>query len=166
MSLGIFPQRAGVEGIHDTLTHMVALVNRRYLNPLIRSQAAAAIQYCAPDNRACQLAAILTWTRRHMQYVKDPVGMEALYDPLQVALAIKQGIRPYGDCDDFSIFIATLMKSVGLQPTFRAVGFRGMPISHVYVLGPRGEKLDGIRNDWNPTPGELLPETSWMERKV
>jgi len=164
--LTIHPQRNGVAGIEDTLALMVALVNKRYLDPLIRTFAVKLTEHCPAMDKTCQQASILAGVKRHMRYVRDPVGVEALYDPLQVVQAIRNGVQPYGDCDDFSIVIAALLKSIGIPVRFRAVGFRGGPLSHVYVIGPKGEKLDGIRNDWNPAPGELLAETSWLEKPI
>lgn len=101
-----------------------------------------------------------------MRYVKDPVGVEALHDPIAIAQEVARGGKPFGDCDDFSIYLAALMKSVGLPCTLKAVGFNGGRLSHVYVMGPRGARLDGIKDPWNVRLGELLPETSSLELRV
>lgn len=161
-----YPQRSGVDGIVDTLERMTELVHAAYTHPLIREQAVSAIRSCERGNLYCQMASLMVWVQRSMLFVKDPVGVEALHEPLAIAHAIQAGRRPYGDCDDFSIYLATLMQSVGIPATFRAVGFAGRPISHVYVTGPRGIRLDPTRNIWNPSLGETLKETTMIERRV
>lgn len=162
----VHPQRSGPDGIKDTLALMQSMVNRSFLNPLIRRLAADATQHCDPADKRCLSASLLAFVQRSMRYVRDPVGVEALHDPIAIAQEIVRGGKPFGDCDDFSLFLATLMKSVGLPAAFKAVGYNGGQLSHVYVVGPHGCKLDGIRDPWNVRLGELLPETSSLEWRV
>lgn len=156
----IYPQRAGEDGIKDTLAHMSKLVVSACTHPLIRRQASEAIRHCSPNDRICQQAALMVWVQRNMRFVRDPHGIEALHDPVMIATAIDKHAQPYGDCDDFAMYLATLMRAVGLRANFRVVGFNGGKLSHVYVTGPKGEKLDGTRNPWNMAAGEMLPETT------
>lgn len=158
----MYSQRGGEAGIVDTLEHMGRLVSQASTHPLIRKQAFQAIKYCSVNDRTCQQAALMTWVQKKMRFVRDPHNIEALHDPVMIATAIEQNKQPYGDCDDFSMYLAALMRSVGLQANFRVVGFNGGRLSHVYVTGPKGEKLDSTRNPWNMQAGEMLPETSAM----
>lgn len=159
-------QRPGLDGIRDTLYAMQRLVNAAYLDEVIRAQAAGAIRHCEKGNVRCQMASLLVFTRRKLHFVKDPLGVEGLRDPRLIAREVEAGRMAYGDCDDFSMYLASLMKAVGIPATFRAVGFRGGPPSHVYVVGPFNTKLDATRNEWAPALGELLPETSSLEQGV
>ena len=156
----IYPQRPGEAGIEDTLRHMERLTMGAITHPLIRKQASQAIRHCGPNDRICQQAALMVWVQQKMRFVRDPHGVEALHDPVMIAAAIEQHKQPYGDCDDFSMYLASLMRSVGLRANFRVVGFNGGKLSHVYVAGPKGEKLDATRNPWTMQAGEMLPETS------
>ena len=162
----LYNQAKGVDGIKQTLYAMQQLTNQAITNELIRAQAAHAVASCSPGDTICQQASLMIWVQRKMQFVKDPLGVEALHDPKAIALAIHHGKQPWGDCDDFSMYLAALMKSIGIPASFRAVGFNGGPLSHVYVVGRKGAKLDPTRNMWNPGVGELLPETSYLEVKV
>jgi len=162
----IYPQPGGIAGIQHTLSVMRMLVNRSFTHELIRAQAAHAIQHCSPGNRVCQQASLMAWVKRKMRFVRDPEGVEALHDPIAIAIAIQKGQVPYGDCDDFSMYLAALLKAVGLPATFRAVGFNGGSLSHVYVMGAGNTKLDPTRDLWNPGLGELLPETSFLNWRV
>lgn len=139
---------------------MGRLVTKASIHPLIRKQAYEAIRHCGVNERINQQACLLSWVQRKMQFIRDPHGIEALHDPVMIATAIDQGKQPYGDCDDFSMYLASLMRSVGLRANFRVVGFNGGRLSHVYVEGPKGEKLDATRNPWSMQAGEMLPETS------
>jgi hypothetical protein len=156
----MLPQRGGEDGIQDTLKVMGDLVTRACVHPLIRKQAMQAIQHCGANDRICQQAALMIWVRSKMMFIRDPHGIEALHDPVMIAEAIEHKRQPYGDCDDFSMYLAALMRSVGLRANFRVVGFNGGKLSHVYVTGPKDEKLDSTRNPWNMQAGEMLPETS------
>jgi len=162
----MYHQRGGVDGILDTLNHMQRLTNNAYTHELIRAQAAKAIAHCHVNDRRCQAASLSAWVQRKMHFVRDPVGVEALHDPIAVALAVQRGQRPHGDCDDFSMYLAALMKSVGIPATFRAAGYNGSPLRHVYVVGPYGAELDPTRDLWNPGLGELLPRTSHLDMPV
>lgn len=162
----MFNQSPGVAGIRDTLSHMQRLANAAKTHELIRAQAARVIQHCGVNDQVCQAASLTAWVQRKMQFIRDPVGVEALHDPVAVAIAIERGQRPHGDCDDFSMYLAALMKSVGIQAAFRAAGYNGSPLRHVYVVGPKGMELDATRDMWNPQLGELLPRTSHLDWRV
>lgn len=162
----MYPQSPGEQGIVDTLSHMRRLVNNAFTQPSIRRLAVRAMGHCQPTDKRCQAASILAFVQRSMSFIRDPLGVEALHDPVMISLEIERGGRPFGDCDDFSMLIASMLKSVGLPATLKAVGFNGGNLSHVYVEGPYGMKLDGTRDQWNPQLGELLPETSAMRMGI
>ena len=84
-----------------------------------------------------------------MRYVKDPAGIELLHDPRLIARAIAGHKLVYGDCDDMSMYLAALLKSVGLRPLFRAVGYNGRPFQHVYVRC-EGVTLEGGTSAFDP----------------
>lgn len=165
MPLALFPQSLGDVGIRQTLNKMASLTNQSFLDPAIRDQAAYAISACNRE-KACQCAALLSWVSRVMRYVKDPAGVELLHDPRLIARAVHDKKLVYGDCDDMSMYLGALLKSIGLRPTFKAVGYNGRPYQHVYVMCD-GVKLDATRSVWAPA-GYSYPheETSVMEKAV
>lgn len=162
--LTMFAQTGGVTGVQQTLRKIAALANASILDPAIRDQAALVIAGCLKGDRRCQCAAVLAWVNRKVQYVADPNGVELLHDPRLMARAIAANRRVYGDCDDMSGYLAALLKSIGLHPVLRAVGYLDRPLSHVYVCCG-GARLDPTRDAWTTT-GRLYPETSWLEWKV
>lgn len=162
----IIPQLPGEAGVRQTVNMMVSLVNKSITDPLIRAQAAQATMHCPRGDKRCLCYALLTWVKRIMHYVADPKGVEALHDPRLIARAIHEGRYVYGDCDDLSMYLATLMKSIGLDPSFRAVGYNGKQYQHVYVMC-QGMKLDATRDEWTQPIGmSAFPETSVMVQRV
>lgn len=164
MSLALFPQASGEAGVRQTLRTMAVLTRRAMLDGILRSQAALAISGCPRGHVACQCHAVLAWVNRHVQYVPDPDQVEALHDPRLMAHAIADRKRVFGDCDDMSMYVAALLKSIGRQPIFRAVGYDGKPYQHVYVCCD-GLPLDATRVAWGITfkPNK---ETLIMEEKI
>lgn len=160
----IRPHAGGIRGVQQTMETMTALINAAYLDPVIRDQAVSATAHCQRVKR-CQCASILAWVKRKMHYVSDPTDVEALHNPVLIARAIAAGRQVYGDCDDFSMYVAALLKSIGLRPVLRAVGYNRGPFQHIYVTC-EGMKLDATRDDWNISIGSVFPETSHLELGV
>lgn len=162
--LSLFPQAIGEAGVRQTLQTMARLARNAMLDPIVRSQAALAISGCPRGHVACHCYAVLAWVNRHVQYVPDPDQIEALHDPRLMARSIADRKRVYGDCDDMSMYVAALLKAIGRQPMFRAVGYDGKPYQHVYVVCD-GLRLDATRDAWTITfkPNK---ETIFMEERV
>lgn len=126
---------------------MKRLVNAAFLDPLIRSQAFRATEVCDRKDIACKCYSVLAWVKAHLHYFADPAGVEALHDPKLIAKAIHYNRTPFGDCDDFSMYTAALLKAAGLRPKFRVIG-RGRFYHHVIVTC-NGYNLDGTRDEWD-----------------
>lgn len=165
MALSMLPQSGGDAGIRQTLAQMARLTNASFLDPTIRDQAAYAIGACMRGDKACQCYSLNAWVSKVVRYVSDPKGVELLHDPRLVARAIREKKLVYGDCDDMSMYLAALLKSVGLQPIFRAAGYNGRPYQHVYVMCQQ-MKLDPTRSVWTPPTFYPQDETSVMEKAV
>lgn len=162
--LALFPQASGAAGVAQTLATMVRLVNGALLDPALRDQAAQAMSGCPKGEKACYCYACLAWVNRMVRYVPDPNGIETVHDPRIIAAGIRNKTQVYGDCDDLSTYLAALLKTIGLSPVFRAVGYDGHPYSHVYV-SCHGLRLDPTRDAWtvNYKP---YSETSVLEQRV
>ena len=126
------PQLPGPAGIVQTMGLMRAMVNGAIADPLIRRQAARATDHCTRGNGQCSASAIGEWVRLKVKYVPDPLHHEHLTSPSVIAKAVEEGKRVYGDCDDMSMYVAALAKSIGLSPTFEVVG-RDKTFHHVYT---------------------------------
>lgn len=165
MALSLFPQRAGDAGVRQTLNTMATLVNQSFLDPVIRDQAAYAVSGCLRGAKDCQCYSVLSFVTRKVRYVADPRGVEMLHAPRLMARAVKDRQLVYGDCDDMSMYVAALLKSIGLNPMFKATGYNGKPFQHVYVMC-EGLKLDATRSAWIAPTLYPMHETSVMEGRI
>lgn len=76
---------------------------------------------------AGECLAVYYWVHKNIRYVKDPVGVELVKDPVRV---LKTGT---GDCDDIALLLAAMLMSIGHHCTFHLVGFApGAPPTHVF----------------------------------
>lgn len=153
----LIAQAPGDAGVQQTVAYMRALVNAAITDPVIRRQGFLATQHCPRQDHGCKCYSVLAWVKRHLHYLADPRGVEALHDPKLIATAIHTGRVPYGDCDDFAMYTAALLKSIGLAPAFRVIG-HGPQFSHVYVVC-HGLTLDGTREEWRSEP--MAPGCTW-----
>src|SRR5215469_3223161 len=130
MGLGVppsqlIPIRSGLAGVNDTLKLMAQLAKTYKANALVRSTAARIVQSCTSRDDMCELAALQNWIRTNIRYTEDVYGVETLQTP---EYTIEER---YGDCDDQSILMATLLLAVGKPAAYCAVGVDGGPYSHV-----------------------------------
>ena len=142
MNPTLYSQLPGDAGVFQTVYMMKELVNRNFLHPHIRERAAQIVRHC---NRhfECEDRSLSSYVNRAVQYVRDPAGVEALHDPVTFfEQRLRSGKRPFGDCDDMSIYLATLLKSVGHNPKFRVLSrFKNGSFHHVLVFC-HGKNLD------------------------
>jgi hypothetical protein len=133
MNPTVYTQFPGEAGIMQTIAMMKDIVNKRFLDPMIRDRAAAVTEQCHRDKN-CEDRTLLYWVNGSMQFIRDPTGVEALHDPVTfVEARLRQGIKPYGDCDDESIYLASLLKSIGHNPYFRVIARNGQQYHHIMV---------------------------------
>jgi hypothetical protein len=151
----VYSQWPGDSGVYQTVYMMKELVNKNFLHPWIRDRAASLIQICN-RNLDCEDRVLLAHTIRAMQYVRDPAGVEALHDPVKFTEArLRNNQRPYGDCDDMSIYLATLLKAVGHRPRFRVLSRHDDGAFHHILVYCHDKNLDATmrlgREPENPT---------------
>ncbi|TCK06364.1 transglutaminase-like domain-containing protein [Phorcysia thermohydrogeniphila] len=85
-------------------------LSREYaLHPRIRSLVAGIIRPCKEKNYDCYIARIAEFVRRNVKYVNDPPRTEVFQSPVRT---LEYGI---GDCDDFAVLTASLLRAVGLN---------------------------------------------------
>ncbi len=134
MNPTVYSQLPGDSGVYQTVYMMRDLVNKSYLHPWIRERAAAILRNC---NRspACEDFGLSNWVREKIQYVRDPAEVEALHDPITFfEKRLRSGQLVFGDCDDMSIYLASLLKAVGHSPLFRILARVGNSFHHVHVI--------------------------------
>ena len=132
----------GEWGVHQTLGVMRDIVNESFWHPLIREKAAQVVAVCK-NNGDCEELTILGYVNSVMRYLKDPYKVEGLHHPVTwVERRLRTGQTVYGDCDDMSMYIASLLKAVGHSPKFKAISRTGLQYHHVLVVCESGRELD------------------------
>ena len=130
----VYPQVPGDGGVFQTVQKMKGLVNQSFLHPYIRERAASIVQNCE-RNRTCEEQGLIGYVRTRVQYLRDPSGVEALHDPVTFyENRLRAAALVFGDCDDLSTYLATLLKSIGHPPLFRILSRTGNSFHHVHVV--------------------------------
>lgn len=89
----------------------------------------AANQVCQMRDYMCEVTAIWNFTVLNIRYTQDQSG-EDTYADLRANLEAGAG-----DCDDFTIVFATLLKAVGFEDVIaRIISLRGDSWDHVYPV--------------------------------
>lgn len=105
---------------------------------------------CRPKDEDCEVRAIWDFAVQNIRYVLDPEDEDGSDLYMDVTTILAAG---GGDCDDFTIFFATMLKSVGYQMKARVISLDGKKWAHIYplVLLPKGQSrfqmpLDATEN--------------------
>lgn len=92
------------------------------------------------------LKALWQFVRNHIKYKEDPNGDERVMSP---AATWKKG---KADCKSMSIFIASVLKNMGIPYKYRFVAWTAGNVSHVYPVALVGNKeiiLDAVHKKFN-----------------
>lgn len=117
--------RSGDAGVTDTLKLMAQLARQYKVNPTIRQTSARIVQSCPAKDELCEAGALQSWVRTNIRYVGDVLDVETVQTP-DYTLSER-----YGDCDDQSVLLATLLLAIGIPAAYCALGTNGGPFSHV-----------------------------------
>lgn len=125
----------GDYGSQQTLQKMRSLVNASLSVPVVVETANSIAATVPPRDYLALAHAIRAWLQRNFHFVRDPVGVELLRDPVyQIRQWTTNGYIS-GDCDDAAVLGAALGKANGIGARFVAVGFApGGPLLHVYTI--------------------------------
>jgi Transglutaminase-like superfamily. len=96
------------------------------VNDSLHESSVVALAYYLGDQCECKrcfkcvVEFIDAWTRQHFRYVSDG-EIETIYTPALDIERIMNDGRFFGDCDDASVFIASLFKALGARTRFTAI---------------------------------------------
>lgn len=93
--------------------------------------------------------------KTNIKYAYDQPGQEELRTPARTWADRYTGV----DCDDYSIFAASLLKEMGYKPFFKTVSFINRPnrFQHVYVT-VNDIVIDAVLNSFNVEPKNIAKE--------
>lgn len=113
---------------------MRLLIRKAKVNPDIRSLAAEIVRSVTPKDFVAEIEAVYRYVIENCRYTRDVNDVETLQPADYTA---RQG---YGDCDDISVYIASLLESIGHPTRNVAVGFKFREYNHVYIETKVGMK--------------------------
>lgn len=123
----VFALADGDAGVEQTIEVMRRLVIDGRSDPNIRHAAGTIIRALDPRDIAGQARTIFEWVRENIRFVRDPAATELLQTP---SITLRLG---FGDCDDMSTLIASMLESVGIAAEFQTVGLASAEFDHVFV---------------------------------
>lgn len=132
-----------------TIDKMKGLIRAYSKNPIVISFARSIVSDCEQKDDACELDTIYNFVQSNSRYVKDPAGTEMIQSPLIFINDVKNGKTWNGDCDDYSVLLLSLYRSIGYPTALRAASYYPNKIlGHVYgMVLSRGKwiAVDGIK---------------------
>lgn len=136
----------GDAGVKDTICLMAKFVNEYSINPEIKAIA----NNLKKKNQEDTAKAVFNYIVTNLRYVKDPPDTELVKSPKHTIL----GYSKYGDCDDLSVALATLLIASGIKNVkFRTIAWKkgsNLNFSHVYVV----ININGYWLPLDPTLGD------------
>lgn len=150
MTIGLIP--SGPAGISKTLDLMVKLARKGAKDPKVIQLARQLVAGLPQYDRVGEVKALHAFVRDHIRYTNDPSGMELLQDP-EATLGMMTG-----DCDDKSILLGALLRSIGRPARFKAIAMQQSAgdYCHVYTETPLGkswvalETIKPVQVGWEP----------------
>lgn len=126
----------GDSGTVATVQRMRALVRQSFAEPSVRFVAVQIVRGLT-ETRS-QVVALREWLEAHVEFLRDPRGVEYLHAPDWL---LRRGFADgviQGDCDDVAMLAAALGMAVGLRARFVVVGRD--QFEHVYteLANPHG----------------------------
>ncbi len=125
---------SGVEGIRETLRIMSRLVKEGKKNISVRLLAGQLTRNLPQKHWSGEVNTIFDFVQNNIRYVRDINGVETLHTP-ETILSLG-----YGDCDDKSVLLASLLESIGHPTRFKAIALSQDNYCHVYVETKIGDK--------------------------
>jgi len=148
--------------LQGTLTLMQNLVEDWSVHPFMIQLARAIVSKAGAKTPQEETKAICSWTRRMIDYRRDPVGAEWVQDPLETIINAKAG-----DCDDLSVVCGTLLQALGHPCMMVSVQWIGRDtFTHAVCLDKLTEKVvDAVSPIFDPWPPPGYQVQNMMEAK-
>jgi len=136
----------GKRGTKIVLLKMRDLIREGRSSLPVRLLAADIVKGLPPKKWVAEASAIQTWVRDNIRYTRDINTVETLHTAEKI---LELG---YGDCDDKTILVASMLESIGHPTRIKAVGFSGGMLSHVYPevrIGGAWVPVETTEDGWN-----------------
>jgi hypothetical protein len=124
------------EGVRAKLRYMRELIDEDRSNPYVRALAARILRAAGvpPTDPLGRARALFDWVQQEFLYMHEPV--ETFTRPRRLLL---DADFHFGDCDDFTLALATLHEAAGCETSLEALGWEGR-FRHVFHRVLAGRK--------------------------
>ncbi len=136
----------GDEAIFNTVRIMSGVINESSINYKVRKFAESILEdkYSGHFNEHNIVNIIYQYIIKNTKYLYDINGVELIKSPLLIIDEIEAGHKPLLDCDDYTVFSLSLLKSVGFSVAIRIISANGTKdYDHVYGLVK-------VKGEWIP----------------
>lgn len=147
----------GDRGSYATLRTMKRIVGEAMRDVPVLDAAKDLIRLSGGTNRLAQAQAIQEWMTDHVNFCRDPYGIETIHTPLFMLSRIREQGMFEADCDDYAVLSAALAKAVGMRTKFVVLGFFGkkVPYAHVYTMAQTEEGWMPFDRSFGLPPGSI-----------
>ena len=147
---------SGLAGTRLTAAHVGRLIREGSADFYVRQKAIDILLACGvrPKDYIGEINALFRWVQRHVRYTKDPFQVEVLHSPRRM-LELRAG-----DCDDMTILLGSLVKSIGHPVRIVLTGpnaRRPDLFSHIYLEAQ-------CQGDWIPLDATMPFAMGWSPR--
>jgi len=136
----------GDEAVFNTVRIMSEVINESSANYKVRKFAESILEdkYTGTFNESNIVNIIYNYLLKNTKYLYDINGVELIKSPLLIIDEIEAGHTPLLDCDDYTVFSLSLLKSIGFNVAIRIIATNGTKeYDHVYGLVK-------IKGEWLP----------------
>ncbi len=129
--LGVVQTKQFAVGLTESITQKtldLMLEQAQKDAPAVRDLAIKIVGPCGSRKNICEARKIQEFVQNNIKYVRDPLGVELLNSAL-ITLNIKAG-----DCDDHSVLVVALLRSIGISAGFCAIANIQDIYYHVYPV--------------------------------
>ena len=105
-----------------TILEHLDYFKRAYMrDPYVR-YVALGLMPCIGNNAVDdQVSIIVNFVKDRLTYVRDPVGAELVHSPVRLLKQIMTNGRAFGDCDDHTLLLNSMLGSLGIETRFVGV---------------------------------------------
>jgi len=103
----------GIAATDSTAAAMAEMIRAAEFTPIVRGCAEALIAKCPERRSSCEIKQIFNFVKFRMRFTRDPYRREFIKTPEVHLMQIERQGRGFGDCDDFTVLLGALLKSVG-----------------------------------------------------
>lgn len=129
-----------------TLHRLISIVREQKTHSIVRKTVENILKKVPEKDWTGEIRAVFDYVKRVVRYTRDVAGVEYVKTPFRQLTEIEERGLTYGDCDDASLLLATLLASAGYKVRFSIIRTPTNPVpayNHIYV-----EVMHPVKHKW------------------